>query len=179
MWRKPPAPFATRDRLIFGILLGTGIRLGSPVGLKRGDIDLQTGTLHILAKGGALEWVFLNSGLCAMLAAYLRENAAEAKRGPNPALRDGTFAVPLIRSKSGRRLGGRQVQLNFARWLRHAGIAPSILGPLVPPYVRHSAVPEYQGPVPRATIAGPPADDDDGDLRERSDEALRRALAGH
>jgi integrase/recombinase XerC len=105
--------FASRDRLIFEILLGTGIRLGSLVGLNVGDIDLQTGTLHIKAKGGAQERVFLNPGLCAMLANYLSETAADAKRGGN---------VPLIRSKSGRRLGGRQIQLNFARWLRQAGI---------------------------------------------------------
>jgi integrase/recombinase XerC len=30
--------------------------------------------------------------------------------------------VPLIRSKSGQRLGGRQIQLNFARWLKQAEI---------------------------------------------------------
>ncbi|MBI5866944.1 MAG: tyrosine-type recombinase/integrase [candidate division Zixibacteria bacterium] len=105
--------YAARDRLIFEILLGTGIRLGSLVGLNVGDIDLQSGTLHIRAKGGAQERVFLNPGLCAMLADYLRENAPEAKRGGN---------VPLIRSKSGRRLGGRQIQLNFARWLKQVGI---------------------------------------------------------
>ncbi len=57
--------------------------------------------------------MFLIPGLCAMLADYLRESATEAKRGAN---------VPLIRSKSGLRLGGRQIQLNFARWLRQAGI---------------------------------------------------------
>ena len=84
-----------------------------------GDIDLQTGTLHMRAKGGAQERVFLNPGLCAMLADYLplgyargkRETATEANGGPN---------VPLIRSKSGKRLGGRQIQLNFARWLKQA-----------------------------------------------------------
>jgi len=30
--------------------------------------------------------------------------------------------VPLIRSKSGQRLGGPQIQLNFARWITQAGI---------------------------------------------------------
>ncbi len=105
--------FAARDRLSFEILLGTGIRLGSLVGLNVGDIDLETGTLHIRAKGGAQERVFINPALSAMLAGYLRESATEAKRGAN---------VPLIRSKSGQRLGGRQIQLNFARWLRQAGI---------------------------------------------------------
>ncbi len=106
--------FAARDRLIFEIMLGTGIRLGSLVGLNVGDIDLQTGTLHIRAKGGAQERAFLDSGLAAMLASHLGESAAEAKRGGN---------LPLIRSKSGRRLGGRQIQLNFARWVRLAGIS--------------------------------------------------------
>ena len=107
------SPFASRDRLILELLLGTGIRLGSLVGLNVGDIDLQTGTLHIRAKGGAQERVFLNPGLCAMLDACLRESAPQANTGAN---------VPLIRSKSGKRLGGRQIQLNFARWLKQAGI---------------------------------------------------------
>jgi len=43
---------AQRDRLILGLLLGTGIRLGSLVGLNTDDVDLQTGTLHIQTKGG-------------------------------------------------------------------------------------------------------------------------------
>jgi integrase/recombinase XerC len=30
--------------------------------------------------------------------------------------------VPLIRCKSGKRLGGRQIQLNFARWVKLADI---------------------------------------------------------
>ncbi len=33
--------------------------------------------------------------------------------------------MPQIRSKSGRRLGGRQIQLNFARWLSLAGSSRS------------------------------------------------------
>ena len=107
------SPFASRDRLILDLLLGTGIRLGSLVGLNLGDVDLQTGTLHIRAKGGAQERVFLNPGLCAMLPAYLRESAAEANTGPD---------LLLIRSKSRKRLGGCQIQLNFAWWLRLAGI---------------------------------------------------------
>jgi integrase/recombinase XerC len=95
------------------LLLGMVIRLGSLVWLNVGDVDLQTGTLHIRAKGGAPERMFLNPGLCAMLAAYLSETAPQANGAAN---------VPLIRSKSGRRLGGRQIQLNFARWLRQAGV---------------------------------------------------------
>jgi integrase/recombinase XerC len=105
---------AERDRLIFELLLGTGIRLGSLVGLNRGDVDLQTATLHIHAKGGGRERVFLNPNLVAMLARHLGESATQANTG-----RD----TPVFRSKSGRRLGARQIQLNFARWLKQAGIS--------------------------------------------------------
>ena len=61
-----PSPFASRGQLILELLLGTGIRLGSLEGLSVGDVDLQTGVLHIPDKGGAQERVFLNPGLCSM-----------------------------------------------------------------------------------------------------------------
>ncbi len=83
------------------------------MGLNVGDIDLQSGTLHIRAKGGTQGRVFLNPGLSAMLADYVGESPPEAKCGGN---------VPLIRSRWGQRLGGRQIQLNFAKWLKQAGI---------------------------------------------------------
>ena len=76
--------FASRDRLIFEILLGTGIRLGSLVGLNVRDVNIQEGVMHIRAKGGAQERVFLNPGLCAMLADYLQETAAQATVAPIP-----------------------------------------------------------------------------------------------
>jgi integrase/recombinase XerC len=104
---------ADRDRLIFELLLGTGIRLGLLVGLSRGDVDLEAGTFHIKSKGGGRERVFLNPQLVALLAQHLAESATQGACGPH---------VPVFRSKSGRRLGARQIQLNFARWLVQAGI---------------------------------------------------------
>jgi integrase/recombinase XerC len=104
---------ADRDRLIFELLLGTGIRLGSLVGLNVGDVDLEACTLQILAKGGGRERVFLNQEVCGMLRHHLGESASQGACG-----RD----TPVFQSKSGRRLGARQVQLNFARWLAQAGI---------------------------------------------------------
>lgn len=106
-------PIAERDRLVFEILLRTGIRLGSLVGLNVGDVDLKQGTLQIKSKGGRRERVFLNPALVRLIGQYLRNNAPEANGGPNS---------PLFRSIHGKRLGGRQVQLNFARWCREAGI---------------------------------------------------------
>jgi integrase/recombinase XerC len=111
---KKTGSLADRDRLIFELLLGTGIRLGSLVALNRGDVDLEAGTLHIHAKGGGRERVFLNPRLCGMLRHHLGESASQGARG-----RD----MSVFQSKSGRRLGARQIQLNFARWLTQAGIA--------------------------------------------------------
>jgi integrase/recombinase XerC len=105
---------ADRDRLIVELLLGTGIRLGSLVGLNVGDVDLEACTLDIHAKGGGRERVFLNPGLVALLAHHLGETASQGACGPD---------APVFRSKSGRRLGPRQIQLNFARSLAQAGIA--------------------------------------------------------
>jgi integrase/recombinase XerC len=102
-----------RDRLIFELLLGTGIRLGSLVALDRGDVDLQAGILHIRTKGGGEDRVFLNPVLVRMLGRFLRNNAPEANRGPH---------APLFRSRWGTRLGPRPIQLRFAALCRKAGI---------------------------------------------------------
>ncbi|HUT56657.1 MAG TPA: tyrosine-type recombinase/integrase [Phycisphaerae bacterium] len=104
---------AARDRLILELLLGTGIRLGSLVGLDIGDIDLQSGTIRIHAKGGAEERVFLNPRLVGMLGGFLHESRSQGPCGPHS---------PLIRSQSGRRLGARAIHLKFARWVGEAGI---------------------------------------------------------
>jgi integrase/recombinase XerC len=102
-----------RDRLIFEILLGTGIRLGSLVGLSRGDVDLKTGTLSIHLKGGTEGRVFLNPELGRLLRQFLKENATQGKCAPN---------TPLFRGQSGNRLSARQIQFRFAQWFREAGI---------------------------------------------------------
>ena len=95
------------------MLLGTGIRLGSLVGLNVGDVDLSAGTLRIHAKGGGEERVFLNPRLVGMLGGFLDESRSQGPCGPRS---------PLIRSQSGNRLGARAIQLKFARWVEEAGI---------------------------------------------------------
>jgi integrase/recombinase XerC len=105
--------FSDRNRLIFEVLLGTGIRLGSLVGLNIGDVDLQSGTLTIQAKGGGEERVFLNPKLVGMIAAYVKESRTQGDCGPD---------TPLFRSRSSRRLGARAIQLKFTKWVQDAGI---------------------------------------------------------
>ncbi len=110
-------PLADRDRMIFELLLGTGIRLGSLATLNRGDVDLRTGTLCIKLKGGTEGRVFLNPGLRRAMSQFLKKNATQ-----------GTCAAdtPLFRAQSGNRLGARQIQLRFAHWFCEAGISRSV-----------------------------------------------------
>ncbi len=102
-----------RDRLIFELLLGTGIRLGSLAALSMGDVDLRTGSLRVKLKGGAEGRVFLNPRLRRLIRHHLKENATEGECGPN---------TPLFQAQSGKRLSARQIQLRFARWFQEAGI---------------------------------------------------------
>lgn len=118
-------PLAERDRLIFELLLGTGMRLGSLVSLNLGDIDLKSGVAHIRTKGNGRDKVYLNPQLQRLIARYLslgvardkQKLASEANTSPNS---------PLFRSVHGRRLGARQIQLNFAKWCKEAGVTASV-----------------------------------------------------
>jgi len=107
---------ALRDRLIFEILLGTGMRLGSLVALNIGDVDLDSGVLHIRTKGGGQDKVFLHPGLQRLLGRYVDEVAPEANTAPD---------LPLFRSRHGTRLGGRVIQLRFTQTCNIAGILPA------------------------------------------------------
>jgi site-specific recombinase XerD len=66
-------PVARRDRIMFSLLLQTGIQLGSLVGLKVSDVDIGWRTMTIIAKGGTEETVYLKSSLRKYLRSYFRE----------------------------------------------------------------------------------------------------------
>ena len=103
------SPVALRDRLMFSILLGTGIRLGSLVTVRVSDVDLKGRYIRIKAKGGIEHKVYFNSSLCRRLRAYIKASELD----PNG---------PLFPSRNGGHLSPRQVQLRFKHWLAIAGI---------------------------------------------------------
>lgn len=105
---KDRGPLARRDELMFRLMLGTGIRLGSLVGLNVEDVDLKPGTVRIRVKGGTEQTVYLHAALRRAIGRYV------------PGLDN---SGPLFRSSRGPRIGTRQVQMRFAHWRDQAGLS--------------------------------------------------------
>ncbi len=98
---------ALRDRILFLIMLRTGIRLGSALGLDVGDVDLEQGELVLRQmKNNREDRVFLPRAIREDLRAWIGDR------------RSG----PLFESYPGRRLGGRQARRRFELILEAAGI---------------------------------------------------------
>jgi len=106
--KKHKTPIARRDHLMFALLLGTGIRLGSLVNLNVGDVDLGASTIRVNGKGNVEQLVFLNGELKRLLKNHLARRA--------------DTTAPLFRSLRHRRIGARQVELRLLYWLDLAGI---------------------------------------------------------
>ena len=105
--KRSRTPIARRDYLIFSVLLGTGIRLGTLVALNVGDVNVQQSTLRVMGKGGVERDVFLSPALRRRLRSFLGGRNDEDA---------------LFLSARGGRLGARQVELRLEYWLKHAGI---------------------------------------------------------
>jgi integrase/recombinase XerC len=105
---KHRSPIARRDELMFRLMLGTGIRLGSLAALNVEDVDVKAGMLRIRAKGGIEQTVYLN---------------AQLRRGLAGHVRTPVNGAALFRSGHGGRIGTRQVQMRFGHWRDQAGLA--------------------------------------------------------
>ena len=109
-------PLARRDRAIFELFLGTGIRIAELVNLDIDDVDLDGKHIYIMGKGGIPQAKFLKSSLRTLLRAYLKERRR---------LADAEVTALFISSR-GTRLCRRQVAQRLAYWLDKAGIAKNI-----------------------------------------------------
>jgi len=100
-------PEARRDHLLFHLMLSTGIRLRSALGLHVEDVDLDRGELWLTAsKGNRQEKVFLNSKIRQHLAEFLSDR----------------FSGPVCISRQNKRLCARHAQRRFAEWVGKAGV---------------------------------------------------------
>ena len=100
-------PAARRDCALFGLMLGSGIRLGSALGLDVADVDLHRSELRLRrSKNDAPGVLPLSRGVCELLRRFI----AGRKSGP------------LFRGRGGRTLSPRHVQRRLAHWCNLAMI---------------------------------------------------------
>ncbi len=120
-----------RDRAMLETLYSTGIRVSELVGLLVEDFDIAGETLRIRGKGKKERIVPLGSHAVASIQRYLDMLRADAKM--TFAMKGGTV-VPLFVNKHGGRLSSRSVRRKLDKYLRMAGLDPSIS----PHTLRHS-----------------------------------------
>lgn len=117
-----------RDRAILETLYSTGIRVSEVVGLNMEDLDLPGEALHVRGKGKKERLVPLGSHAMGAVNKYLLVLKADA-RFAQP-----SGASPLFVNKHGKRLSSRSVRRKLDKYLREAGLDPTIS----PHTLRHS-----------------------------------------
>ena len=96
-----------RDRVLFRVMLATGVRIGSALAARTDDLDLEAGALHLRqVKGGGTLSVPLDQATRELLAGWVAEIPVR----------------PLFPSRQGGAVSRRVVALRFTEWLRRAGI---------------------------------------------------------
>jgi len=129
----PADTLGARDRAILETLYSTGVRVSEVVDLDRSHLDHGTQTLHIRGKGKKERIVPLGSHAIAAIRHYL------TLIEPDPRFRklrqqSSVGDVPLFVNKNGGRLSSRSVRRKLDKYLRDAGLDPSIS----PHTLRHS-----------------------------------------
>ena len=102
---------ARRDRVLFELMLATGIRLSSALGLDIEDADLDEGVLLLRrVKGDRTERVFINRKAQGLLRDHM----------------DGLETGPVFQGRAGERLSVRHVQRRFRMWRQRAGVSRAV-----------------------------------------------------
>lgn len=121
-----------RDRAMLETLYSTGIRVSELVGLSVADLDLPGEALRVRGKGKKERIVPLGSHALAAINRYVDLLRADPKFGP--AARAGSAELPLFLNKHGGRLSSRSVRRKLDKYLKSAGLDPTIS----PHTLRHS-----------------------------------------
>lgn len=117
--RETNSSESKRDRVIFEVFLGTGIRLQELINLDMDDVDLDAKHIRIVGKGNLPSIKFLKTDLRVLLRGYLVERRRQG---------NGETAA-LFLSNRDSRLCARQVARRLDYWLKKASIIPKTLGP--------------------------------------------------
>lgn len=111
-----------RDKALFELLYSSGLRLTELTRLNLEDVDFSDNMLHVLGKGNKARIVPLGRSARAALLSWLAVRQAKAAE------------TALFTSRSGDRLGGRQVENRLRRWSIKSGSER----PVHPHMLRHS-----------------------------------------
>ena len=125
-------PTARRDRAILEVLYGTGLRISELVGLRLGDVDLESGLLRAFGKGAKERVVPVGRHAAAALADRLGTGGRTAQVPERWARRGDADAVFL--NRRGGRLSRQGAWLVVRRWGGEVGLD----GKLTPHVLRHS-----------------------------------------
>jgi integrase/recombinase XerD len=125
-------PVARRDRAILEVLYGTGLRISELVGLRLGDLDLESALLRAFGKGAKERVVPVGRHAVAALADWLGPGGRPALEPERWARRGDADAVFL--NRRGGRLTRQGAWLVVKRW----GAAVGLDGKLTPHVLRHS-----------------------------------------
>jgi integrase/recombinase XerD len=125
-------PTARRDRAILEVLYGTGLRISELVGLRLGDVDLESALLRAFGKGSKERVVPMGGPAVGALAAWLGPGGRPAFVPERWARRSDGDAVFL--NRRGGRLSRQGVWLVVKRWGTEAGLGAR----LTPHVLRHS-----------------------------------------
>ncbi len=123
-------PLELRDRALFELAYGSGLRAEELVSLELESIDFDAETVRVEGKGGKTRIVPAGEYALRALERYL----ARAR----PALTAGRPERALFLSKSGRRLGTSDIRRRLRTWARQAAAQSPALVDAHPHALRHS-----------------------------------------
>lgn len=122
-----------RDRAMLETLYSTGVRVSELVGLNVDDLDLPGESLRIRGKGKKERLVPLGSHALNAMKRYIESVEADPKYA-KAWEGEGRADAPLFVNKHAGRLSSRSVRRKLDKYLREAGLDPSIS----PHTLRHS-----------------------------------------
>lgn len=117
-----------RDRAILEVLYSTGIRVSELVGLNMDDIDFLGEVVHVRGKGKKERITPISSTALQVIQHYLEFRNKRSQNNPN------FDPKVLFVNKHGKRLSTRSVRRKMDKYLKMAGLDPSIS----PHTLRHS-----------------------------------------
>ena len=114
----PSGDLGQRDRAIFELLYGCGLRASELVSLREGDVDLEAGLVRCIGKGDKERVVPMGSHAAAAVGRYVRDGRRK--------LLHGRRADELFLNARGTRLTRQGLDYLVRRYARKAGLAKHV-----------------------------------------------------